>query len=64
MLVRQPVDVGARMRVDSLSVMRSELRRQGAVYTRLRACRFISGTDGSILSRAEGGGSAGPSSVQ
>jgi 2'-5' RNA ligase len=40
MLIRQPVDVGARMRVDALSVMKSERRREGAHYTQLRECRF------------------------
>jgi 2'-5' RNA ligase len=40
MLMREPVDVGARMRVDALSVMKSERRREGAHYTQLRECRF------------------------
>jgi hypothetical protein len=38
--MREPVDVGARMRVDALSAMKSERRREGAHYLQLRECRF------------------------
>jgi RNA 2',3'-cyclic 3'-phosphodiesterase len=67
MLLREPVDEGGRMRVDSLSAMASELRQRGAVYTRLRACRLAAGTNGPIPARAAGAessGSDGPSSLQ
>ncbi len=49
LLMREPVDVGAHMTAESLSVMKSELRRSGALYTRLRECPF---------------GGAAPSSLQ
>jgi 2'-5' RNA ligase len=48
MLMAEPVDNGASMRVDALNVMKSELRRDGALYTLLRRCPFGEGGSSSL----------------
>ena len=48
MLMAEPVDNGASMRVDALDVMKSELRRDGALYTLLRTCPFGEGGSSSL----------------
>jgi 2'-5' RNA ligase len=42
-LVRQPSGGGTPLPVEALAVMKSELSRSGARYTRLRACRLATG---------------------
>jgi RNA 2',3'-cyclic 3'-phosphodiesterase len=48
LLMSEPVDSGASMRVGALDVLKSELRGDGAVYTRLRACPFGEGGSSSL----------------